>query len=408
MVVGFDFAKRFMIPNHYSAKLSALDLEMVRCVPPGGNWKNIPETIPSRRLDQIRASFAAGGGSRSTYYGRLRAEDPAYTVTTYFNRPGNGCYTHYDYKGGQHRLISQREAARLQSFPDSFVFASNKGSIHKQIGNAVPPLLAYQIARVFPEAGQFVDLFCGAGGLSLGFNWAGWEGIVSNDIDRGFLETHERNVGTTAIQGNIADDVVLEEILDTASAKVSAEAPCIVLGGPPCQGFSTAGNARSMSDARNHLYKAYAKVLHSLQPEHFVFENVPGLLNMEGGSIMAEIRRTLAETGYDVTVWKLNAEHYGIPQRRQRVFLVGSRHGELGLVMPAPITHFRQQNDLLGVLPRVCGVMEALDDLPPVEAGQDCSSSAYRSEALTLFQQFARSRISPSEYVDRMRAGGDA
>lgn len=397
-----------MIPNHYSAKLSALDLDMVRCVPPGGNWKNIPETIPSRRLDQIRASFAAGGGSRSTYYGRLRAEDPAYTITTYFNRPGNGCFTHYDYVGQQHRLISQREAARLQSFPDSFVFASSKGSIHKQIGNAVPPLLAYQIAKVFPEAGQFVDLFCGAGGLSLGFHWAGWEGAVSNDIDRGFLETHERNIGTEAIHGSIADDAVLQEILDTAREKINEDAPCIVLGGPPCQGFSTAGNVRSMNDVRNHLFKAYAKVLHSLQPEHFVFENVPGLLNMEGGAILAEIKRTLAEAGYGVTVWKLNAENYGIPQRRQRVLLIGSRHGERELVMPVPITRFRQQNDLLEPLPRVCGVMDALDDLPPVGPGQDCSDSLYCSKALTLFQQFARSEISPSEYVDRVRAGGDA
>ena len=111
-----------MIPNHYSARLSELDLAMAIHIPPGGNWKNIPTSIPSQRLAQIRESYAKGGGSRSTYYGRLRPDAPAYTINTYFGRPGNGCHLHYDYAGGQHRVISQREAARLQSFPDDFVF----------------------------------------------------------------------------------------------------------------------------------------------------------------------------------------------------------------------------------------------------------------------------------------------
>ena len=103
-----------MIFNHYAAKLSDLDMHIVNCVPPGGNWKDIPETIPSQRLAQIRESYKAGKGSRSTYYGRLRPEMPAYTINTYFNRPGNGCNMHYE----QNRTLSQREAARLQTFPD--------------------------------------------------------------------------------------------------------------------------------------------------------------------------------------------------------------------------------------------------------------------------------------------------
>src|SRR5437016_14242917 len=86
------------IPNHYTAKLSKLDLDVARAVPPGGNWKNIPHEIPSKRLEQIRVSFAAGEGSRSTYYGRLHPDRPSYTINTYFNRPGNGCHLHYDYE----------------------------------------------------------------------------------------------------------------------------------------------------------------------------------------------------------------------------------------------------------------------------------------------------------------------
>ncbi len=144
-------------------------LEVARSVPPGGNWKNIPRELPSKRLEQIRVSFAAGEGSRSTYYGRLHPTRPSYTINTYFNRPGNGCHLHYDYAGGQHRVLSEREAARLQSFPDQFTFVGPHASVQKQIGNAVPPLLAFQIARTLPLVGQYVDLFSGAGGLSLGF-----------------------------------------------------------------------------------------------------------------------------------------------------------------------------------------------------------------------------------------------
>ena len=123
-----DGEKKTMIFNHYASSLSELDMQVIKCVPPGGNWKNIPESVPSQRLAQIRESYKAGKGSRSTYYGRLRPDMPAYTINTYFNRPGNGCHMHYD----QDRTISQREAARFQSFPDSFEFIGSLGAINKQ------------------------------------------------------------------------------------------------------------------------------------------------------------------------------------------------------------------------------------------------------------------------------------
>ena len=154
------------IPNHFSAHLSDLDMRIVEAVPEGGNWKDIPESIPSKRLDQIRESFKQGGGSRSTYYGRLRADMPSYTINTYFNRPGNGCHIH----PSQNRVLSQREAARLQSFPDRFRFAGPQSIVNNQIGNAVPPLLAYQIAGQLGTPGVFVDLFSGAGGLGVGLH----------------------------------------------------------------------------------------------------------------------------------------------------------------------------------------------------------------------------------------------
>ncbi|MFN9315741.1 MAG: DNA cytosine methyltransferase, partial [Microcystis sp.] len=247
--------ERIMIPNHYSARLSELDLAMAIHIPPGGNWKNIPTSIPSQRLAQIRESYAKGGGSRSTYYGRLRPDAPAYTINTYFGRPGNGCHLHYDYAGGQHRVISQREAARLQSFPDDFVFLGSRTAINTQIGNAVPPLLGYQIALHLGSPGIFVDLFSGAGGLALGFKWAGWLPVIANDIERIAIETYAKNVDSSVIVGDIQDPEISSKISSMANVarQLNPDAKLFVLGGPPCQGFSTAGNSRSMQDGRNSL-----------------------------------------------------------------------------------------------------------------------------------------------------------
>lgn len=99
--------------NHIAPKLSDLEWEMAKHIPAGGNWQNIPEAIPSQRLVQIRKS-----GGRTTYYGRLENHKPCYTITTYFNRLGNGCNLHPT----QNRIISTREGARFQSFKDSYVF----------------------------------------------------------------------------------------------------------------------------------------------------------------------------------------------------------------------------------------------------------------------------------------------
>ena len=171
--------------NHQTASLSEIDLKMIKSVPSGGNWKNIPKSIPSERLKRIRRS-----GGRTTYYGRLRWDKPSYTINTYFNRPGNGCFMHPEDKNSnnpQHRLLSFREAARIQSFQDDFKFFGSKTSIFKQIGNAVPPLMAYFIAKKF-SVKNAIDLFCGCGGLSKGFELAGTNIILGCDQDKNFFQ----------------------------------------------------------------------------------------------------------------------------------------------------------------------------------------------------------------------------
>lgn len=170
--------------NHVATRLSDLEYEMAIHIPEGGNWKNIPEEIPSLRLAQIRKS-----GGRTTYYGRMRHDRPSYTITTYFNRLGNGCNLH----PFQNRVMSNREAARFQSFPDSYVFVGSKSAQYKQIGNAVPPLLARAIAsEIMPhlDSLNYVDLFAGAGGISEGFSMAGYNLIAANEIEKKYFETY--------------------------------------------------------------------------------------------------------------------------------------------------------------------------------------------------------------------------
>ena len=390
-----------MIPNHATARLSDLDLRMVECVPPGGNWKDIPETVPSKRLEQIRTSFAAGKGSRSTYYGRLLPNEPSYTISTHFNRPGNGCFIHYDYAGGQHRMISHREAARFQTFPDSFVFRGPQGSVNTQIGNAVPPLLAFRLAACLEGPGSFVDLFCGAGGSALGFVMAGWTPVVSNDIDKRSIETHKANFATPAVLGDIREPHVLDDVIATALQGFRAtNGPRIVVGGPPCQGFSTAGNRRTMDDERNLLFRQYAVILDRLAPDYFVFENVTGILNMEDGLVFEMVKTTLTDAGYELSVSTLRSEEHGVPQRRSRVIILGTRHGvAVKPGWPPALTRGAQAPSLFDLNPAPTAV-DAIGDLPALHHGEDGSARDYASEATAGLQRYARGEIDAARYTE--------
>lgn len=346
--------------NHVASRLSDLEYEMATHIPEGGNWKDIPEEIPSQRLAQIRKS-----GGRTTYYGRLRHDRPSYTITTYFNRLGNGCNLH----PYQNRVMSNREAARFQSFPDSYVFVGSKSAQYKQIGNAVPPLLARAIAseiRPHLNSLNYVDLFAGAGGISEGFSMAGYNLIAANEIEKKYFETyiynHRRQYPEAAfIVGDITQSAIKESI-------IAASDGCdigVVVGGPPCQGFSYAG-WRDPDDTRNQLFKEFVSVVEALNPEFFVFENVPGILTMRNGEAAKEIIEAFEGIGYTVsTPIKLNAEEYGVPQRRKRVVIVGSREGVI-ISAPRPLFGYGVEG-----LPEPITVQEAIGSLPEIAAGDD-------------------------------------
>lgn len=386
-----------MIFNHYAATLSELDMQVVKCVPPGGNWKDIPESIPSKRLEQIRESYKAGKGSRSTYYGRLRPEMPAYTINTYFNRPGNGCHMHYE----QNRTLSQREAARLQTFPDDFEFKGSLSAINNQIGNAVPVLLAYQIAMQIPFKGQFVDLFCGAGGLALGFVWAGWQPIIANDIDRYAVETHKANISENTIVGDINSEEIYTTIVEKAleAKHKNPELPLFVLGGPPCQGFSTANTRRGASDMRNWLFKSYAKIVRAINPVGFVFENVKGITNLDGGKFFGMIKDELEQCVEKIKVNKVNSAEFAIPQRRERVIIIGGKEKFVDEFELVPLTAINKDGQI-GLLPQVIGVKEAIGDLPPLNPAEDGSQGDYCLPPQNLYQKLMRGEITADVYLN--------
>lgn len=382
-----------MLNDHYSAPLSALDIRMVRAVPQGGNWRSIPTDIPSKRLEQIRTNADAGGGSRSTYYGRLVWDRPAYTISTYFNRPGNGCFIH----PSADRLISIREAARLQSFPDSFRFS---GSVRKRcvlIGNAVPPVLAYQLARVLP-IGPFVDLFCGAGGMSLGFEWAGHEPVLSIDHDRDAVATLSANLASPgqAVQADLADANRAGELLAGARAELAGRRLVGLVGGPPCQGFSTAGSSL-VDDPRNRLVSVMVKWAAALRPKFVLMENVPAMMWQRHRRVLSQIRSELARIGYSSVSAILHAEGYGVPQLRRRLFILGFEEGTQ-IAWPA-VTHAIQEPAFLKFQPvsafsagidQPLSVADAISDLPTTTADVPEHSLEYHHAASTAYQRWTR------------------
>lgn len=171
-----------------------------------------------------------------------------------------------------------------------------------------------------------VDLFSGAGGLSRGFYDAGYDVVLGVDFDEAALKTFKENHGKAeAMKLDLFDhdniDVIINYLKDR-DIKLD-----VLVGGPPCQGFSIAG-PRDMNDKRNSLYLAMVKLADRLKPQAVVLENVPGMLQTNGGIGAKRIIQDFKEIGYNMTPKLLYAPDYGIPQIRKRVFFVGLRDSD--------------------------------------------------------------------------------
>ena len=167
---------------------------------------------------------------------------------------------------------------------------------------------------------NFIDLFCGCGGFTQGFVQAGCSPILGVDMWIDATTTYKYNFPTSAIINEDITKLTAQDLLKAANTKKSCVD--IIIGGPPCQGFSISGK-RMIDDPRNILYKSFVQMVAEIQPKVFVMENVPGLISMADGDVKNSILEDFSNIGYNVS-WKiLSADDYGVPQHRRRVFFVG-------------------------------------------------------------------------------------
>lgn len=187
---------------------------------------------------------------------------------------------------------------------------------------------------------NIIDLFCGIGGLSLGFEDAGFEVISAIDLWDDAIKTYNHNRNKKVAQ-TVTVEAFNEDILPGI---VTDNHITGIIGGPPCQGFSTVGR-RNIDDARNQLYLEFYKAVKIAKPDFFLIENVKGMLTLNNGAFVKDIIKRFGPEGlgYNITYKLLNAADYGIPQNRYRVFYVGIKGKDF--VFPEPFTYHLSAKD---------------------------------------------------------------
>ena len=215
-----------------------------------------------------------------------------------------------------------------------------------------------------------IDLFSGCGGLSYGFEKTGeFEILAGIDNWQDALVTFSNNHKSAAVI-----NLDLNNFEPAAIEKITGGAIDVVVGGPPCQGFSISGK-RNPNDPRNKLYQGFVKTVQYFSPKAFVLENVPNLISMEGGKIKDQIIRDFTKLGYNVKYKTLLASDYGVPQNRRRVVFVGVK-GESKFEFPEP-----------AFIDNKVTCLDALSDLPEETVGD---GTANPSEPLSDYQRIMR------------------
>jgi len=241
---------------------------------------------------------------------------------------------------------------------------------------------------------KVLDLFAGAGGFGLGFSLANnFKVVCSLEVDKWAVETLQANnhEKQKIIQDDIRNFKTDEQILAACPSK-----PDVIIGGPPCQGFSYAGPTKDPKDPRNSLFQNFAHWVDVLQPKVFIMENVRGLLtgkNEKGEKVIQIVTSTFESIGYTVRIWELNAANYGVPQNRERIFIVGSK---LGIeISEPPITHYlpaerKMLNGKAKTLKQAINVQKAIGDLPKLKAGEGDEVTEFKTKPKSEFQKLSR------------------
>jgi DNA (cytosine-5)-methyltransferase 1 len=255
------------------------------------------------------------------------------------------------------------------------------------------------------------DLFCGAGGLSYGFQQAGFRITFANDINEEYASTYRLNHhGTTFFRESIEDLCTADVFRKTGLRKADID---VLIGGPPCQGFSINAPKRSLEDNRNQLFREYGRlVLEGIRPKVIVMENVPGMISLDGGRFIREIYSLFEQAGYRMQHMILCAAHYGIPQERWRLFFIGTNLKDAEITFPEP-THYapvranftggrsltwlpciqngvRRPNLFGNLLGNFTTVREAIGDLPALGVGEGADEMVYGTRPRTDYQRLMR------------------
>ncbi|HEX8126868.1 MAG TPA: DNA cytosine methyltransferase [Allosphingosinicella sp.] len=211
-----------------------------------------------------------------------------------------------------------------------------------------------------------IDLFAGAGGMSLGFEQAGFDVVAAVEVDPVHCAVHEFNFPKTAVLCRSVVGLSAAEIRLKAGLG-NAEVAC-VFGGPPCQGFSLIGH-RVLDDPRNNLVLEFVRIVAELEARTFVFENVKGLTVGNQKAFLVELVAAFEQAGYDVRMpWQvLNAANYGVPQSRERLILIGARKGYSIPEYPPLMTNRAGARKQLPDLPVGPSCKDALGDLPDAD-----------------------------------------
>lgn len=253
-----------------------------------------------------------------------------------------------------------------------------------------------------------IDLFSGVGGFSSGFRKAGFDVIVANEIDPMIADSYCKNhLGTLMINQDIekfADNIdgIIEENLKSfddkkrgKEIKDKLEKVDVIIGGPPCQGFSMAGarirkTNEFIEDPRNYLFKYYFKLIQHFEPNYFIMENVQGLETMKNGSILNQIIEIFTDEdnfrfgGYHLTKTIISSDELGVPQKRRRFILIGSKFAVINIE-----EELKRVKEKLNIPDKVT-LYDAISDLPIVESNEGEFLGAYTESPKTSYQMARR------------------
>ena len=374
-----NLVKRNKMPNHIPLNHSEVVISRYKLIPEGGKLpkpENLPKEIRRRNFGNT--------------YTRLSRNDVSSTIV-----PGNNALPVHP---TLNRSLTAREAARIQTFPDDFVFEGDRRSQCILVGNAVPPLLSAKIAEsvsnfikgkkyesIEPDGEahvgetfsrtknnptksgratlKFADLFCGAGGFTQGLESAGLQCVLGVDNDEHAVAAYRLNHKHHECLKLDLSSLENQKII---SRQLKKEGVDLIVGGPPCQGFSIFGKRRFVntrkhdikSDKRNDLVFAYANIIKNVKPNWFIMENVPGIISARNGTYIDTIRKFFAKNKYRTEIKIINAADYGVPQKRKRFILFGTK---TDLMIPWPKPKFFENPESWQSQHRTVG--EVLNDL---------------------------------------------